>query len=143
MIFWGHKTDAWFDVWSLEHFFSGLSITAITIFLIHRYILTPEDKIKNPHYIYLIGVLLAAYVWEAIEFYLEAGYTNIDVVTHWFQGVEFWGNRLIGDPLVTVLGGWVALNYKKMIWPARVFSLVWLLVHIFVFPHSMYLHDIF
>lgn len=143
MLLWGHKTAAWFDVWSFEHFFSGLSITAITILLVHRFILTPEDKVKNLQYIYLIGVLLIAYVWEGIEFYLEAGYSNIDGVTHWFQGVEFWGNRLIGDPLVTVLGGWVALNYKKLIWPARVFSLGWLLVHIFIFPHSMHLHELF
>jgi hypothetical protein len=30
-----------------------------------------------------------------------------------------------------------------MFWAARVFSAVWMIIHIFVFPHSMYLHTLF
>ena len=62
---------------------------------------------------------------------------------YWFQGVEFWANRLISDPLLTVIGYYISKKYSFFVTPARIISLLWLLVHIFLFPHSMYLHEIF
>jgi hypothetical protein len=35
----------------------------------------------------------------------------------------------------------IAKRYPQIIWPARALSLCWLFVHIFVFPHSMYLQQ--
>lgn len=87
----------------------------------------------------LIGVLFLAFAWEAVEHYLEIGLLGTNV-EFWFQGVEFWGNRLITDPLMMVGGYLLAHHVPRIVWPARILSLIWLLVHIFVFPDSMYLH---
>ena len=65
------------------------------------------------------------------------------MVKYWFQGVEFWPNRLIFDPLMLILGYLIVKKYSFLVNPARVLSLIWLLTHIFIFPHSMYLHDLF
>jgi hypothetical protein len=86
--------------------------------------------------------LFLAFLWEAVEHYLEAGLLG-GRVEYWFQGVEFWANRIIADPLVLVLGYLFAKKYPITVWPARVLSLVWLFVHIFVFSHSMYLQYLF
>jgi len=93
----------------------------------------------------MVFILFVSYFWETIEFYLEAGYTNIDAVTYWFQGVEFWGNRLFTDPAMLLLGYLVVVHYnsKKIIWFARFLSFTWLFIHIFIFPHCMYLQEIF
>ena len=37
----------------------------------------------------------------------------------------------------------IAKGNPNLITPARIVSLIWLLVHVFIFPHSMYLHEIF
>ena len=66
-----------------------------------------------------------------------------DVVAYWFQGVEFWPNRILSDPLITVVGYYIARANPALVTPARIVSLIWLLVHVFIFPHSMYLHEIF
>jgi len=106
-----------------------------------------ENKIKintqniNTSYFDLIFVLLMAFAWEALEHYLEIGLLGLKV-EYWFQGVEFWANRIFSDPLVTVFGYYVAKKNMHLVTPARLISLIWLLVHIFVFPHSMYLHEI-
>ena len=87
-------------------------------------------------------MLLIAYIWETAEHYLETGLAG-ESVEYWFQGVEFWANRFISDPLITVFGYFISKNYPITVTPARIISLLWLLIHIFIFPHSMYLHDIF
>ena len=87
------------------------------------------------------GVLFLAYAWETFEHYLEVGLAGT-AVEYWFQGVEFWPNRLIFDPLMLIIGYLIAKRYPKLVWPARVLSLAWLLIHIFIFPHSMYLHEL-
>ncbi len=64
------------------------------------------------------------------------------VITYWFQGGEFWGNRVITDPLITLAGGVVGLYRNRWVLPARLFSLSFSLTHIFVFPHCMYLQEL-
>jgi hypothetical protein len=91
-------------------------------------------------YFATIGVLFVAYIWETLEHYLETGLAGERVV-YWFQGVEFWPNRLISDPLMLILGYMLAKRFPVIIWPARALSLIWLLVHVFIFPHSMYLQE--
>ena len=81
-------------------------------------------------------------MWEGIEFYMEAGYTHVHAITYWLQGIEFWGNRLITDPLITVAGGMIGLHRRSLILPARILSLAFLFTHVFVFPHCMYLQDL-
>lgn len=151
---WGVKTVAIFDVWSFEHILSGLSVgdtvkrhTRKHLNNIFKDLGAKKDskhhhKHKSIIRLDLIGVLFLAYIWEAIEHYLESGVAG-NTVAYWFQGVEFWPNRLISDPLMLVLGYYIAKKYPVLVWPARGLSLIWLLVHIFVFPHSMYLHQLF
>ena len=85
-------------------------------------------------------MLFIAYFWETIEHYLETGLLGSKVM-FWFQGVEAWDNRFISDPLMLLLGYWIVKRWPKLVWPARIFSIVWLFFHIFIFPHSMYLQD--
>jgi len=104
------------------------------------------DKILGKNHNYhswhfnLAGVLCLGYAWEALEHYLETGLAG-NGVEYWFQGVELWTNRLIADPLMLVVGYVIAKKYPRFIIPARILSLLWLLIHIFVFPHSMYLQQ--
>jgi len=142
---WGFKTVAAIDIWTLEHFLSGISIGMLVmsinskLFLKHFQI--NSDEIKTSHFD-IVAVLLLAYIWEVFEHYLEVGLLG-ETVEFWLQGVEFWANRLIFDPLVTIFGYYLAKSYPILVNPARAVSLLWLIVHIFVFPHSMYLHEIF
>lgn len=141
-IIFGLKTHAIFDVWSFEHLLSGLSVGSAVKKANHKElsrILGTEDHKKHSWHFDLVGVLFIAYAWETLEHYLETGLAG-PAVAYWFQGVEFWPNRLIADPLMMVLGYLLAKRYPQLVWPARILSIVWLIVHIFIFPHSMYLH---
>ena len=142
---WGLKTIAIFDVWTFEHFLSGISIGALAAACNNKIFKNKLDingrDIKT-RYFDLILVLLAAYSWETVEHYLESGLMG-DIIAYWFQGVEFWANRILSDPLITVIGYFIAIKNPKLVNPARIVSLIWLIVHIFIFPHSMYLHEIF
>lgn len=135
MTFIGCKTVAWLDVWSFEHFIVGISLGALTAWLRCRFF----SETSNTRTMDLLLMLLFAYLWETVEHYLETGLLG-DAVQFWFQGVEFWGNRLITDPLCVLAGWYVYMKKPALHIPARIFSMVWLGVHVFVFPHSMYLH---
>ena len=142
---WGFKTVAIFDVWSFEHLLSGISIGALVVrsnIKVFANKLHLDQRDIKTHYFDLIFVLLAAYAWETVEHYLESGIAG-NVVTYWFQGVEFWANRILADPLMTVAGYYIAIGNPKLVIPARIFSIIWLIVHLFIFPNSMYLHEIF
>ncbi|MFA6382630.1 MAG: hypothetical protein WCX08_05185 [Candidatus Buchananbacteria bacterium] len=150
---WGLKTLSIFDFWTIEHILSGLSIGSLVLVNNHKSLgrvfanlkeqVFPPKKINYLKTKYdLIFVLFLAYLWETFEHYLETGLLGAKA-EYWFAGVEFWPNRLIADPLMLVLGYWIVKKIPKLVWPARVLSLTWLLVHIFIFPDSMYLHTIF
>ena len=142
---WGLKTVAFFDIWTLEHLLSGISIGALSIQINKKVFfntINVDSKLVKTSYFDLIFVLLLAYIWETIEHYLETGLAG-QSIEFWFQGVEFWANRFISDPLITVLGYYIAKNYLFLVNPSRIISFIWIIVHIFVFPHSMYLHDFF
>jgi len=149
-LIWGLKTEAFLDWWSIEHVLSGLSIGYAVHKRNNRFIqqrLNLENfdidiQELTSRYYDIIGVLFLAYLWEALEHYLETGLLG-QGVTYWFQGVEFWGNRLITDPLALVLGYLIAQKHPKLIIPARAGILAWVVIHVFVFPHSMYLHELF
>ena len=142
---WGLKTLAFFDIWTLEHLLSGISIGAFSIQINNKLFknnFSLNRKDINTSYFDLILVLLIAYMWETVEHYLETGLAGYRV-EFWFQGVEFWANRFISDPLITVIGYYISKKYLFLVNPARFLSLLWLLIHVFIFPHSMYLHEIF
>lgn len=137
---WGVKSLACFDVWSFEHFFSGVSLGATFLVYMERYLkVDPNNRYHT--YIYFSGVLMLTYCWETLEHYLETGLLGPEV-TYWFQGVEFWANRMITDPLMNLAGAWVLRRARYIVKGVRVFIFIWLVIHIFVFPHSMYLHEL-
>lgn len=133
------------DVWTIEHVLSGVSVGHSVKKNNHKvfkkWFNIEEKNILTKHFD-VIGVLFFAYLWETIEHYLETGLAG-EAVEYWFQGVEFWGNRIIFDPLMLVLGYLIAKKYPRLVIPARFLSAIWLVVHIFIFPHSMHLHEIF
>ena len=139
---WGLKTEAFLDVWSIEHLLSGLSV-GNAVMSLHRHLYTryfglERSKIRTS-YFDVISVLFLAYLWETAEHYMETGLVGT-VVADWFQGVEFWANRMIADPLASVLGYYIAQRFPPLVNVARGLSLVWLVVHIFVFPHLSLIH---
>lgn len=139
---WGWKTTALFDWWSVEHVLSGVSAGA-TVDTHHQKKKISCSKLKQHFDIY--AVLLLAYMWEVVEHYLETGILTPfegGAIENWLQGVEFFGNRFITDPLLVLLGYFLATRYPVLVIPSRILSITWLIVHIFVFPHSMYLHEI-
>src|SRR3989338_7830519 len=148
---WGYKTVAAFDVWTLDHFLNGLSIGTMAviynrknlggIFAFVKDKLLSSGQISRLKFKYsLIIVIMAAYLWEAFEHYLEVGLAG-NWLAYWLQGVEFWANRLVADPLMLVLGFLLVNKYPSLVWPARAFSFIWLVIHLFIFPHSMYLQQ--
>lgn len=143
-ILWGLKTLSWFDIWSIEHVLSGISVGHAVKKKNHHVFLNKlgiQISQITTHHFDLMGVGFFAYAWETIEHYLETGLAG-ERVAYWFQGVEFWGNRIIADPLLLVLGYFIAKKYPALVIPARILSVAWLLVHVFVFPHSMYLQQL-
>lgn len=142
-IIWGMKTTAMLDVWTIEHVLSGVSVGHLVFKRnksIFQRILTTETKDITQHFD-IVAVLFVAYLWETFEHYLETGLAG-EFIEYWFQGVEFWPNRLIFDPLMLVCGYLIAKRYPQFVVPARVISIIWLFTHLFIFPHSMYLHEI-
>ena len=139
---WGLKTEAAFDVWSIEHLVMGVSVAWFASLACKK--LVGEEKISPALQtkISFIITLLVAYMWETLEHYLEIGLWG-QAVKFWLQGVEHWSYRLIFDNLMVITGWYIYQKENKMLWFARAFSFIWLFVHIFVFPHSMYLHEIF
>ena len=143
-LIWGMKTVAMMDVWTIEHVLSGLSVGHAVrknnFYVFKKKLGLDRDRVTTRHFDF-VGVLFLAYAWETLEHYLEVGLAG-RAVAYWFQGVEFWPNRLVFDPLMLVLGYLIAKKYPRLVIPARFLSLAWLIVHIFVFPHSMYLHEL-
>ncbi|MFI3241905.1 MAG: hypothetical protein R3Y43_04990 [Alphaproteobacteria bacterium] len=143
MTLWGIKTQAAFDVWSIEHLIMGISLGWLADkVLIKKIIADEEVSEKTKTKINFVLVMLIAYIWETLEHYIELGLFG-KTIEFWFQGAEHWSNRLIFDNLMVFLGWLVYTKKTSLRWFARCFSIVWLIVHIFIFPHSMYLHTMF
>lgn len=134
MIFFGDKTVALFDLWSLEHFFTGCNTAALLTFFSKKYLREYDQKSQALFQVMLM--ILLELFWEIIEHYLEAG-ISIDAVTHWFQGVEYFWNRVLCDPIITVSGLFFIRKFPRVKIFAAVFSVVWLYVNIFVYSDCM------
>jgi hypothetical protein len=143
VILWGYKTVAIFDIWSLEHFVNGIAFAGMVELITRRVFNKDEINPSSWKIINLAFVLALALFWECLEHYLEAGLIPGGIgarVTFWFQGVEFWLNRLVGDTLTVALGWYVYTKKNQLALPAKIFTTIWMIVHVFFFPDSMYLH---
>jgi hypothetical protein len=146
MLIWGFKTEAAFDVWSLEHLANGVAMAAFARMVAGK-ALKRNDSSNTLRALAEVAIVLAiALFWENVEHYIEAGLlpgAAGERVAYWFQGVEHWTNRLIADNIMVLLGYFIYTRQNRIFWAARIFSTLWMLVHIFIFPHSMYLHTLF
>lgn len=139
---WGIKTESAFDVWSIEHIIMGISVAWLAQIIVNKIVGQEQVSETLKKRISFFITLMIAYMWETLEHYLETGLAG-QTVEYWLQGVEHWSNRLISDNLMVLSGWYIYQQQNKMLAFARVFSAIWLIVHIFVFPHSMYLHELF
>ena len=142
---WGLKTSSLMDVWTIDHVLTGMSVGCFSLFfnkkIQAKYSVVVGDR-SFCTIIDIVMVLFLAFLWETLEHYLEMGLMGPHV-EYWFQGVEYWANRFIFDPLMLVFGYMYIRKYPSQINVFRVLSVMWLVVHIFIFPHSMYLHEVF
>lgn len=126
--FFGHKSSAMFDLWSIQHFLSGIIVS----WLIFR--LVAWTSFSN-QFGWLFIICCVAYIWEFFEVFMEAGYFGQKIAV-WKDGFEHWSNRFISDPLTAVLGAMVFISFSWIIWPALVFNFTWFILNIRR-PHSM------
>jgi hypothetical protein len=131
-----------FDVWSLEHFINGICTAAFVSWVSGILFKKTELSPATRKSVNIMLVLILTLFWECVEHYVEAGILPGLIgarITYWFQGVEHWSNRLIGDIVTVMLGFYVYTRKSNLALPAKIFSVLWFAVHIFVFPDSMYL----
>ena len=134
----GHKSLALFDIWTIEHFFSGANLCVLFILLRSKFNLGDDPRTKL--LLEFFFVLTIELLWEITEHYLEAG-AIIPATQYWFQGIECYANRAISDPIITMAGFFFIRKYMQFCTLSSVFSAIWLFFHIVIFPHSMYLQD--
>ena len=137
MIIFGDKTVALLDLWNIEHFLTGCNSIILIDFLVRK--ISPENKDFKLRIIFLFA--LEVY-WEVIEYYLEDG-ISYDAVTYWFQGVEYVGNRLISDPIVTCCGLIFIKKFPNFRWLSAILSIIWLYLNLIVFDNCMQLQEVF
>ena len=122
----GDRTEAAFDLWSVQHFCAGILLGAL---------LMRTALASAPWKAFLLFSLAVALVWEATELAMEAGWFGAAIST-WKDGFEHWSNRLVGDPLMVTSGGLIGRRYsaawKIVVAPAG----IWLLLNL-ASPSSM------
>ena len=108
----GDKTVAFFDLWSLVHLAVGIGVGPVLFLAFEHF---KPSSLENPFKVELWGnkviniwfdailVILIAYMWEFWEFGAENGWFGQFLVGY-LDGVEFWGNRFIADPLLVYTG---------------------------------------
>lgn len=127
-IIFGDRSEALFDLWSLQHCLSGV--------ILGTFFFTYEPLLKRRKGEFYIYVLYVALCWEAVEYAMELGWFGQGIAT-WKGSIEYWGNRLIGDPLMVTLGAFIALRFEKSWRLVFVPAALWLLINVAA-PHSMY-----
>ena len=125
----GERSNAVFDLWSLQHFCSGIFIGI----LLSK---SPRTRSMSVRTLLLITLLLAL-CWESIELAMEIGYFGSDIAV-WKGGIEHWGNRFLGDPLMVALGSLISRRFSHAWKIALVPMALWLFFN-FTAPHSMFI----
>jgi hypothetical protein len=126
-LLFGDKREAIFDLWSLQHFCSGILIGSLLACVI--------DASKTAWRKFALIVLVLALSWEATELAMESGLFG-QAIMNWKNGYEHWTNRFVGDPLLVILGGLLTRRYKSAWKWALVPASMWLIVNI-ASPNSM------
>jgi len=123
--FFGHKSEAMFDLWFFQHLVSGcVAGWIITTFIAGRGPLPPRNTLM-----FCLYVMVAACFWEAAELIMEFNYRN-PAVFQWKNGPEHWTNRFIADPGAFFLGAFLARYKPRVFLPSLVFVIVWMVVQV-------------
>ena len=130
----GHKSTSLLDLWTIVHFLTGCA-SPIAIAFLSRLSSYPRSHPVST-------ILLISLTWEILEFYMETGAVGPSSVRVWFDGVEHFSNRIISDQVALLLGYFLCA--KRHLWAiiAKILATTWLAIHIFIFPHSMYLQEV-
>ena len=120
-IFFGHKSVALVDLWTLQHVASGVAIGAFVTWQLGDW----QHLIERTLFQVIIRVGSLAVLWEGFEYQFELGMLGHEVA-EWKDGIEHWANRCIVDPLAVLFGAFVYRRWDKTLLPARWFSLVWI-----------------
>lgn len=64
----------------------------------------------NRHFANITFLLFLSYLWETVEHYMET--SAVPLFQQTFQGIEYWGNRIITDSLCVVIGYYIAFRFK-------------------------------
>lgn len=123
----GDRSEAMFDLWSFQHFCSGILIGSLLAYV------GVASKLTRQRFVLLI--LVIALSWEVTELAMESGLFG-QAVAHWKRGFEHWSNRFIGDPGLVILGGLLARRFKSAWKWVLVPVSVWLVANI-ASPDSM------
>lgn len=115
---WGVKTEALFDVWFLQHLFSGIILCYGTI--------ANRGILKYP----LFVAILMAYAWEGLEYWLEI--KSHEVIMLWFAGLEHPLNKFVIDPLAAAIGFALVKKFPDLIYPALILAFFFLLIHLWL-----------
>ncbi|MBU4480013.1 hypothetical protein KKG48_01030 [Patescibacteria group bacterium] len=114
-IFFGDSKIAMFDLWSIQHFLTGVLIGSL--------LLNSENRETKKWQKIIPFILFLALGWELAEIYLETGV----VLKNW-TGFEHWTNRMIADPFVTLMGGITGYSVKDSWKIAIVPVVMWLVI---------------
>lgn len=123
----GDRSEAMFDLWSFQHFLSGILIGSLLAYV--------GVASKTTWQRFVLLMLVLALSWEATELSMEAGLFG-QAVSNWKHGFEHWGNRFIGDPSMVILGGLLARRFKSAWKWVLIPAAVWLVANI-ASPNSM------
>jgi hypothetical protein len=127
--FVGDRSEAIFDLWSLQHFCAGVLLGAILLRCKFLRLETWKEL--------AVAAALFAFAWEAAELAMEAGLFG-QVVASWKDGFEHWSNRLFGDPLTVTSGALIANRFPQAWKIVLLPAVIWLLMNV-ISPNSMYI----
>ncbi|MFC1644488.1 hypothetical protein ACFL08_00500 [Patescibacteria group bacterium] len=112
----GDQRSSLFDLWSIQHFLSGVLIGALLI--------TPKYQATKNWQKMVPLTLFFAFGWEALELLIESG--GISTFSSFWNSREHWSNRLISDPALVFVGGIVGYVIHDSWKVAIVPTVVWL-----------------
>lgn len=128
-LLFGERSNAIFDLWSLQHCMSGVILGAL--------ITTIKPSLKKRRIVFFAYILTVAYLWELLELTMELGWFGHSIAS-WKGGFEHWGNRLMGDPVMVLIGGFISLKLTKVWRWISIPAILWAIVNVAA-PHSMYI----
>lgn len=101
----GSRNKSLLDLWSIQHFFSGIVIGSLLIYfgVYHQ----------ANYFNFMLFLFFLALTWEVVELALEINIFE-RIVIDWRGDHEHWSNRFLSDPLLLLIGGDLACRYPKL-----------------------------